>query len=483
MRSTSAGDVDFSDTDIIYVNMFTDSASKLEYAVDAAIANGTVVVGYNTHLNQNIPYIPSMFSSADDLRDYLQDYWIYGAMDASYFDNLIFFLSKEYGCRDDLDVGAPEGLEKAIYHPDMHALSHFTSNATEYFDWYMSRNATEHSFNENAPTVGILFYSSYYPDDMAVFDKLIENFESRGMNVIPCYGSSSEHMDPFLNHSPETRVDLILSTTYRSQYFDIEGLNVPVMNTVLNGYMNLNEWQAIGAPLPNNYMLRMYRPETWGWIDPIMIASEEIDSQGNEIYVPVDSQVDWLVDRAKAQTDLSSKNESDKKVVILYYNHGGGKDNIGASYLEVIPSINNLLTGMANANYDVKSSSIPNETELVDLFVKQGTNIGTWATGELEDLVETGKVELIPEDTYKGWFNELPEERKQGVIDMWGEPPGEIMVYKDDSGNSFVVIPKIEISDNVILAPQPTRGWLQDNEALYHSSDLPPHHQYIAFYL
>jgi cobaltochelatase CobN len=34
-----------------------------------------------------------------------------------------------------------------------------------------------------------------------------------------------------------------------------------------------------------------------------------------------------------------------------------------------------------------------------------------------------------------------------------------------------------------MLAPQPTRGWLQNNEALYHDKELAPHHQYIAFYL
>ncbi|SES84524.1 cobaltochelatase CobN subunit [Methanococcoides vulcani] len=483
LPSTLTEDVNLSDTDIIYVNMFTDSASMIEDEINAAIANGTVVIGYNTHLNQNIPYIPSVFSDEDDLRDYLQDYWIYGAMDTSNFDNMIFFLSKEYGGRDDLEVKGPDGLEKAIYHPDMTELSHFTSSATEYFDWYSNRTGTNHSFDENAPTVGILFYSSYYPDDLMPFDELIRNFESRGINVIPCYGSRSNYVDPFFNHTPETKVDLILSSTYRSQPFDKEDLGVPVMNTVLNGYMNLEEWEATNNPLPNTYMLRMYRPETWGWIDPIMIASEEVDSQGNDIYVPVDSQIDWLVDRAEAQTELSSKNESDKKVVILYYNHGAGKDNIGASYLEVVPSINNLLKGMADSGYDVESSSIPNETELVDLFVKQGTNIGTWAPGELEDLVETGKVTLIPEETYHGWFDELPEERKQEVVEMWGEAPGEVMIYEDRSGNSFVVIPKIEVSDNVILAPQPTRGWLQDNDALYHSGDLPPHHQYIAFYL
>jgi len=33
-----------------------------------------------------------------------------------------------------------------------------------------------------------------------------------------------------------------------------------------------------------------------------------------------------------------------------------------------------------------------------------------------------------------------------------------------------------------MLAPQPTRGWLQNNEALYHDKELAPHHQYLAFY-
>jgi cobaltochelatase CobN len=486
LPSTSTEDADFSNTDIIYVNMFTDSAGKLKDAVDAAIANGTVVIGYNTYLNENIPSVPSRFSNEAEFKSYLQDYWIYGATDESNFENLIFYLAQIYGDRDDFTVSSPEGLPSAIYHPDMIEYTCFTNNTSTYFEWYAnsSRNVSGHIFDENAPTVGLVFYLSYYPQDMEPIDEIIRELESRGSNVIACYGSSSEYVDQYLNYSASTKVGLILSTTYRSQYFDIENLGVPVINTVQNGYMNLTQWQQVSNPLLNNYMIRLYRPETWGWIDPIMISSLETDPDtGAEVYVSVPEQVDWLVNRSLAQTALSSKNESDKKVVILYYNHGGGKDNIGASYLEVTPSICNLLEGMADEGYDVNESLIPNKTELADLILTQGTNIGTWAPGKLEDLVETGKVELIPEATYKGWFDALPGERRQEVVDMWGEAPGEIMVYEDDSGDRFVVIPKIEISDNVILAPQPTRGWLQDYEALYHDTELPPHHQYIAFYL
>ncbi len=136
---------------------------------------------------------------------------------------------------------------------------------------------------------------------------------------------------------------------------------------------------------------------------------------------------------------------------------------------------------MADAGYDIDKDSIPNESELTDLMLKQGTNIGTWAPGELERLVESGEVELTPESTYLEWFEALPEARKEEVIEEWGPAPGEIMVYEDDSGDKFLVIPKVEVSNNVILAPQPTRGWLSDNEILYHDGDLLPTTSILRF--
>ncbi len=478
---------DLSQMDIIYVNMFTQTAYKLQETVDNAIENGCVVVGYNTYLNESIPFIPSRFDDNETaFKSYLQEYWVNGAANDENLDNLIFYLATEYYGRNDLDVQEPVGPpSSAIYHPSMTGTSAnlLTNDAEEYFQWYSGRT-DGHSFDPNAPTVGIAFYKSYYPLDMEPIDTLIKGFEDKGVNVVACYGSSTDPIDSFFNNSDETKVDVIVSFLYRGSYFDIEELNVPVMNGVLNGYMSLEEWKNTTTPIPVKYMLRLYGPEIEGLIDPIMIAAEENNTvSGTEIYVSDPSQVEWLIDRTLAQAELGSKDDADKKVAIIYYNHGGGKDNIGASYLEVVPSIRNLLNGMDDAGYNVDATMVPNETALVDLIVHQGINVGGWAPGELEKLVENGKAELIPEATYEAWFDALPEARKEEVIAMWGEPPGEIMIYTANNGKKYIVIPKIEVSENVILAPQPTRGWLEDNEMLYHDSELPPHHQYIAFYL
>jgi cobaltochelatase CobN len=479
--------IDLSNMDIIYIKMVTQSASEFEDTLQEAIDNGALVIGQNTYLPESNYTLPSDYNTTTEFKEYLDDYWSGTLLDDTNLDNLIFYLAQEYYGRNDLDVSAPSVIDQAIYHPKMEdqPAAYLVTDADEYFSWYSNRT-DGHAFDPDAPTVGITFYGSYYLDDMDPIDKLIEGFEEKGVNVISCYGDSSHPLDSYLNHSTETKVDAVVSFHYRGNYFDLEELGVPVMNAVLNGYMNTSEWIETSTPLPETNMLRIYGPETEGVIDPIMIGALETFIEDNttvEKYIGHDAQIDWLIDRAIAQADLGTEDESDKKVVILYYNHGGGKDNIGASYLEVMPSIVNLLEGMADEGYDINSDLIPNKTELVDLITYQGRNVGTWAPGELEALVETGEVELIPESTYLSWFNELPEERREEVVETWGEAPGEIMVYTDENGDKFIVIPKINISDNVILAPQPTRGWLQDNEVLYHDTELAPHHQYIAFYL
>ncbi|MCK4305704.1 MAG: cobaltochelatase subunit CobN [Candidatus Eisenbacteria sp.] len=139
------------------------------------------------------------------------------------------------------------------------------------------------------------------------------------------------------------------------------------------------------------------------------------------------------------------------------------------------------MDAMNRSGYSVKGE-IPNETEIIRMMTLNGTNIGTWAPGELERLLPSGTATLIPVETYLGWFGKLESERQKEVNERWGEPPGEIMTWDNETtGEEYFVIPNLSFG-NVILTPQPTRGWLQNNTVLYHNKDIPPHHQYIAFY-
>ena len=96
-------------------------------------------------------------------------------------------------------------------------------------------------------------------------------------------------------------------------------------------------------------------------------------------------------------------------------------------------------------------------------------------------MVNTGKVELIPLEEYMQWFNALPQTNREAVTDLWGEPPGDIMVYEKD-GQKYIVIPMVKYG-NVLLAPQPMRSKDQNSTAMYTDDAVPPTHQYIAFYM
>ncbi|MEL7662864.1 MAG: cobaltochelatase subunit CobN [Methanosarcina mazei] len=473
-------DVDLSGMDIIYINMLSPStARKLTPTVDSAISNGCVVIDDDTLLNESIPLPADLIES---YREKLNNYWLNGAYDQSNLKNLLFCIASDCCGRTDLLYEAPHTLpERAIYHTNM--TGYFTDSLDTYLIWYSNRSDGGHVYDPAKPTVAITMYQSYFPFQIEPIDALISELEARGYNVIATYGSDNLSSGDFFKQGDEVLVDAIISFTYFGNKFDAEGLDVPVINGIVNNYMNRTGYEVSSRPLPADKMMKLDLQELWGAIDPVIMAATEIDPEtGTETSVSIDYQVDWLIDRVESWVNLGEIPDSDKKVAIIYYNHGGGKDNIGASYLDVVPSLSSLLDAMAAGGYAINENQSLNETELLNLMLTQGINIGTWAPGELEKMVATGKVVLVPESTYEGWFSELPEEKQQEVIEQWGPAPGEIMVWENESGR-YLVIPRIEAGDNVLLAPQPSRGWLDDSEALYHDSELPPHHQYIAFYL
>jgi len=369
-----------------------------------------------------------------------------------------------------------------IQHPDTPERFYDT---TTYLDWYA--NKPGYRYNPDNLTIGVA--SWYESSGSAEISKLIHTLEAKGANVIPIGFKDTGDMKRFYIVNNETVVDAVISAkSFRINYAnpdqgvrDLEMLNVPVMRAVRLYYMSPAAWRnetSHGISIMD-LGFQVGLPEIDGIIDPIVIAGKNVsDSE----YQPIDTQINWTADRAIGWAHLNSTPNAEKRIAMIYYNLGGGKDNLGACYVNVPPSLRNILHAMNRSGYAVKGE-IPNETELIRMMTLNGTNIGTWAPGELEKLVSSGTATLIPVETYLEWFGKLDDERQEEVNERWGEPPGEIMTWKNKTtGDEYFVIPKLSFG-NVILTPQPTRGWLQSNTVLYHNKDIPPHHQYIAFYL
>ena len=377
-----------------------------------------------------------------------------------------------------------------IVHPD--AGYEIFEDLESYLEWYADDDGKHHIYNPDNYTVGITFFEGHDGDLCdGVTEGLIEELESRGINVIPAFRPSviyeMDEAESYFQLENEWKVNAFIDvgmgvssmSSFVWQTEALQEMNVPVINGI-QYQGTIEEWEESVNGQDGRFQYQIPIMEIGGEIESIVIGGKEYDEEMDAwTFQPIDYQMEWMVDRTVRWMDLQTIKEEDKRVAIIYYNHGK-QGALVAANLDVAPSIPNFLNAMDEAGYDLDGMNL-NRSEFLELVLQQGRNIGVWAPGELEYMVENYEVELLPVETYQEWFNELEPAARQSVIDTWGEAPGQGMVYENESGQYFV-FPKIEVG-NVLIAPQPTRGLTTNDAMLYHDQSIPPSHNYIAFYL
>ena len=378
---------------------------------------------------------------------------------------------------------APSIPLNGIHHPD--AFPMIFEDSTKYMEWY-----AEHGYDPSAPTIGVIGNNFGQTElSFTAEDALIRELESKGCNVIHTTDDVCDGNLDYFTKDGEVLVDTIISMkgfylNYGDHEKGVEYLqetyNVPVLKAVTDYYQSPEEYlENVNGLSSSSIPSQVTQPEIDGLTDYIWIAGRTSNNEGLYYYEPLMPQVEWISDRAMAWAELGRAENPDKKVTIIYYNHEGGKNNIGASYLDIGPSFTLLLENMRTAGYDVGNDTIPNGSEFIDLFITS-RNVGTWAPGELEKVVKSGLVTMLPNEEYLEWYNTLPASVRTEVEETWGEAPGEVMTYENESGEYFVV-PTIQLG-NINFVPQPTRAGLSDESLIYHNESIPPTHQYLATY-
>jgi cobaltochelatase CobN len=371
-----------------------------------------------------------------------------------------------------------------LYHPDAGEL--FTR-----VDTYLSWQKQQPGFDPRNPTIGFCFFSSFLtPGQKEPIDYLIRRLESEGFNVLPCFGKEQEILSSFLLDKKETpRVNMILAFSFK--FYNaltpelgklLCKLNVPVISAVSLYKDRIDQWRKSPVGIDTvEVAWSLAIPEISGLVEPTVLSAKEkrVDTKTGRPYFlscPVIENIDRLIPRLKKWIQLQQKPNEDKRVAILFYNHHQGKQNIGASYLNVFKSLELIMATLKEAGYTTGRPL--SEAKIKKLILSSARNIGSWAPGELNKMVSTGTLIRLPVDTYNHWFESLPESFKEKVIEQWGEP-GQSGIMKQD--NDFI-IPAVQVN-NILLLPEPARGWGDDPMKLYHDTTLFPHHQYLAVYL
>ncbi len=387
--------------------------------------------------------------------------------------------------------------ETGIYHPD--SAEPFV-NVSEYLQWYQS-DGTHYKYDPSKPTVAVLFHrDTYIKESVPWVNALIYKLEAQGINCVAEFGKSGDSLSLLMNTTSLTAnvpMDLIISAkSFRLRSYSTEpiengvkylqALNIPIINAVIGMYQISPEmWANSTEGVPTSLIgTRIVMPELDGINEPIVIAGQ-VKKPNSDVYitVPIEDQMNWMVSRVASWINLHRESNGQKKIAVIYYHHTSGKDGVGVMSeggLNTHESLVNFLQALKDNGYDI-GGAVPTVDELRTQMQLHGKNVGVWAPGELETMVNTGKVELIPLEQYLQWFNALPQANREAVINVWGQPPGDIMVYLKD-GQKYMVIPMVKYG-NVLLAPQPMRSKDQNRTAMFTDDAVPPTHQYIAFYM
>lgn len=470
--------------DIIALQMIgTSSKDIIKNLISASPAKK--ILGIRSS-NLNIPGI--------DLNDTVtKQYWVQGGEENIKRFQLYILQSAGMKLKTGENVTVVKWPDQVVYHPK--ATSKDTSviggiplflTWNEYLKWYKSKG-----LYKNAPWVGIVAYdSSIKGGNSQIQVELLKSLESKGLNVILIFATTTGRLNLakmfFKDKNNKTRIDALVTSlgfTYVSgnstKSIEIfKDLNVPIFAPVYTS--DLEGWGQNSTGISSEVYWQIAQPELEGRIEPVLMGGIEevgIDKETGIVikrYKALPDRINRVSERVKNWIALRTLKNSEKKLALIYYNSGGGKDGVSASYLDVVGSIDNIIKSLKKAGYNVPANF--SSKNIVNLMLNSGNNVGSWASGELEKVVKAGAI-TIPLSTYLKWFNSLPKTLRDEVIKEWGPAPGKVMVY-----NNSIVIPGV-ILGNLFLGAQPMRGWGEDPEKIKHSPSLPPTHQYIAYYL
>lgn len=339
--------------------------------------------------------------------------------------------------------------------------------------------------------IGILFSrENWIWQETAYLQELVKVIEAKEMQALPvfCLWSDNEIQNApgvskavkqYFYKDGRCIVDAVINTfkvgltqSSLNEKDFLKKLNVPV----LQGYNLLREygqwWDSFTGMDPVELSCNVVQPEFDGVLHGLPLSSKEADVKGIAFYAPIQERIEKFVAKVEKWAVLHAKNNSDKKIAIIFHNYPPTNDSIGSAQgLDSPASVAALLQKMQADGY--QTGSLPQDgQQLIEMIVAGVTNDRRFLT-EAQMKKAVGSV---AKKDYCDWF-----ERQDPLVQVemereWGPAPGNVFYY----GNKLL-IPGIE-SGNIYVGMQPPRGFGEEPGKIIHSPVCPPPHHYLAFY-
>ncbi|WP_135080978.1 cobaltochelatase subunit CobN [Terasakiella sp. SH-1] len=340
---------------------------------------------------------------------------------------------------------------------------------------------------DGQPVAAITFYRALMQaGNTAVIDGLLEALKKQGINPLPLYAASlkdevaASTIEELLAQS---KTSVILNGTgfalskpnaeRTKTPFDV--VDCPVLQVVFAG-SNEDVWRdGTNGLSARDIAMNVALPEVDGRILSRAVSFKGL-AQKDELtqcdivtYQPVSDRLEFTAKLAANWALLRNMDAAKRRVALVLANYPNKDGRMGNGVgLDTPAGSVNVLNAMAGAGYHL--DNIPADgNELIE-------RLQAGVTNDFTKLDERDVIERLSVDDYVSFFNSLPQSVQDAVSARWGEPANDPF-YRDDS----FVLPAYRCG-NVAVCLQPARGYNIDPVESYHSPDLVPPHNYLAFY-
>ncbi len=353
----------------------------------------------------------------------------------------------------------------------------------------ITQEALELSLDTTKPNAVLLAYRTHYlSDNMSPLQAMSEALQTRGMNAFVVFANNLrdskllEQVEDLITHKGKRNVHTIINTTgftikpMDGSEFIFEKLKIPVLQAIFST-ANKEVWSEglFGLP-PTDIAMNIALPEIDGRIIGRAVSFKkevEKDTLTDSSILKYEAHIpacEFMAELAQRWTALQFKENNKKKVAVILPNYPNKDSRLANGVgLDTPESCIVLLDKLKAEGYNIGEQLPKSGTELMHWITQVTTN-------DVATTITRPHALVFDHKDFQNCFSGLSKELQEKVITQWGKP-------EDDpyfTGKGFIV--SGFLLGNVFVSIQPSRGYNQDPQAIYHSPDLPPTYQYLAYY-
>lgn len=352
--------------------------------------------------------------------------------------------------------------------------------------------AAQQNWTDGAPVVPIIFYRALVQGaGLNPINRMVKSLSRRGLNPLPIFAASLK--DPLSVATLQTLFEaappsVILNCTSFAVGSPHQGdaavsnplvmeaaNNAPVFQVVLSAASEQSWEDSLNGLSARDIAMNVALPEVDGRIlsRAVSFKGEAYFDDATECpiaaYRARGDRIEFVADLTKNWANLRHTPTADRKVGIILANYPNKDGRLANGVgLDTPAGTVHTLNALADKGYNLRN--IPSDSKaLMDQIMAEPTN---WLT---DRATRTGGEHLSLPD-YLEAYKVLPWEVRERIETQWGQPQDD--PFFADESFALSIFPY----GNVVVGVQPARGYNIDPKDTYHSPDLVPPHNYLAFY-